>query len=196
MPVPRAKVSAGVIVGSGWRNTPIRRAPWSSANSPANSKIPPALVCPSMKTTISRTAASRWSGLKAAASGGGDDIDRLLTMASSFSYYYSHPTLRLPLDVVYDVRDVDTRRGDPLEEARSYRPCRAGRATRQEKHRSVLFALPEDIASRSVTTDHSPCQRRACLLVFATYSCSGTLPDKFWVGKFSCAGSAKFAPIP
>jgi hypothetical protein len=26
MPVPRAKVSAGVIVGSGCRNTPIRRA--------------------------------------------------------------------------------------------------------------------------------------------------------------------------
>src|SRR5882762_2231544 len=27
-------------------------------------------------------------------------------------------------------------------------------------------------------------------------SCSGTLPDQFWVGKFPCAGSAKLAPIP
>src|ERR1700693_3948319 len=32
-------------------------------------------------------------------------------MASSFSYYYSHLKIRVvPLDVVHDVRDVDTRR--------------------------------------------------------------------------------------
>src|ERR1700737_2382135 len=54
----------------------------------------------------------------------------------------------------------------------------------------------EDITSRPVTTDHSPGQRRACQLVFGAYCCSGTLPDQFWVGKFPCAGSAKFAPIP
>src|SRR6202011_4523702 len=54
----------------------------------------------------------------------------------------------------------------------------------------------EDINSRPVTTDHSPGQRRACQLVFGAYCCSGTLPDQFWVGKFPCAGSAKFAPIP
>src|SRR4029077_1504235 len=54
----------------------------------------------------------------------------------------------------------------------------------------------EEIASRPVTTDHSPRQRRACKLVFGVYCCSGGLPDYFWVGKFQCAGSAKFAPIP
>src|SRR4029077_12227607 len=64
----------------------------------------------------------------------------------------------------------------------------------------IVLLLPvrifEDIASRPVTTDHSSGQRRACQLVFGTYRSSGALPDQFWVGKFSCAGSAKFAPIP
>jgi len=35
--------------------------------------------------------------------------------------------------------------------------------------------------------------------VLVGYGCvllSGTLPDQFWVGKFPCTGSAKFAPIP
>src|SRR5437016_13183376 len=54
----------------------------------------------------------------------------------------------------------------------------------------------EEIAFARVTTDHSPGQRRACQLVFGAYCCSGTLPDQFWVGKFQCAGSAEFAPIP
>src|ERR1700747_892958 len=77
-------------------------------------------------------------------------------MASSFSYYYSHPKIRLvPLDVVCGVRDV---------------------------------------ASRPATTNHSPGRRRARQLVLGAYCCSGTLPDQFWVGKFQCAGSAKFAP--
>src|SRR5580704_4904143 len=56
--------------------------------------------------------------------------------------------------------------------------------------------VSEDITSRPVTTDHSPRQRRACQLVFRANCCSGTLPDQFWVGKFQCAGSAKFVPIP
>src|SRR5258708_30516394 len=64
----------------------------------------------------------------------------------------------------------------------------------------IVLLLPvrifEDITSRPVTTDHSPGQRRACQLVFGAYCCSGTLPDQFWVGKFPCAGSTKFAPIP
>src|ERR1700737_3450162 len=54
----------------------------------------------------------------------------------------------------------------------------------------------EEIASRLVTTRNEPGQRRACQLVFGAYCCSSTLPDQFWVGKFQCAGSAKFAPIP
>jgi hypothetical protein len=34
------------------------------------------------------------------------------------------------------------------------------------------------------------------LLIELSSCCSGTLPDQFWVGKFQCAVSAKFAPIP
>src|SRR4029077_3574369 len=63
-----------------------------------------------------------------------------------------------------------------------------------------LSYLPSDfsegIASRPVATDHSPGQCRGGQLAFGAYCCSGTLPDQFWVGKFPCAGSAKFAPVP
>src|SRR5438105_49210 len=58
-------------------------------------------------------------------------------------------------------------------------------------------ALPEHSCSRyelSSQALHSPGQCRG--LAFGAYFCLGTLPDQFWVGKFPCAGSAKFAPIP
>src|SRR6266849_6296124 len=82
MPLPRANVSDGVTAGSACMNTLIRRAPCSSASTPANSKMPAVSVRPSMKTTISPNLAAPLSVFQGAGSGSGDHVDCLLAIAT------------------------------------------------------------------------------------------------------------------